>query len=70
MRDFWQCRAWAVRHISLPEVYGVFECRLCNRIKKFGEWIDASLEFRELVRETGVEVMHVVCPHCGEWFYS
>lgn len=42
----------------------ILECGLCNRVKKFGEWIDTSIEFRELVKETGVEVVHVVCPHC------
>lgn len=44
----------------------LLECKVCDRVKKFGEWIDASLEFRALVRETGVDVIHVVCPHCEE----
>lgn len=44
----------------------LLECKVCNRVKKFGEWIDTSLEFRTLVRETGVDVIHVVCPHCEE----
>ncbi|HHT9130925.1 MAG TPA: hypothetical protein ACFYED_00360 [Candidatus Tripitaka californicus] len=44
----------------------LLECKVCDRVKKFGEWIDTSLEFRALVRETGVDVIHVVCPHCEE----
>ncbi len=44
----------------------LLECKLCNRIKKFGEWIEASFEFRELMREVGVDVIHVVCPNCEE----
>ncbi|MFN3466360.1 MAG: hypothetical protein ACK4WF_01500 [Candidatus Brocadiales bacterium] len=44
----------------------VLECGLCNRVRKFGEWVDTSIEFKELVRETGVEVVRVVCPHCEE----
>lgn len=42
----------------------IFECRLCNRVKKFGEWIEPSFEFKELVKEIGVETVHVVCPRC------
>jgi hypothetical protein len=54
-RGFWEGRAKMV-----------LECKVCKRVKKFGEWIEASYEFRELVREIGVEVTYVVCPHCEE----
>ena len=48
----------------------LFECKLCNRVKKFGEWVEAPLEFGELAREIGVEVIYVVCPYCGEGSFS
>lgn len=48
----------------------VLECKSCNRVKKFGEWIEASFEFKELVREIGVDIVYVVCPHCEEEILS
>jgi NMD protein affecting ribosome stability and mRNA decay len=42
----------------------IFECRLCRRVKKFGEWIDAPFEFRELARRLEVEIAYVLCPDC------
>jgi hypothetical protein len=44
----------------------VLECRLCGRVKKFGEWVEVSVEFRELVKEVGTEVLHIICPRCEE----
>ncbi|HHT9152720.1 MAG TPA: hypothetical protein ACFYEM_04215 [Candidatus Hypogeohydataceae bacterium YC40] len=48
----------------------VLECRLCNKVKKFGEWIEATSEFKELVKEVGAEVVRVVCPQCEEGVLS
>ncbi len=42
----------------------VLECRLCGKVKKFGEWVETSTEFKELVKEVGVEVAYLMCPQC------
>ncbi|MFQ5834878.1 MAG: hypothetical protein ACE5HR_03015 [bacterium] len=41
----------------------ILYCKVCNKVKKFGKWIDTPEELGEVIKDAKVATS-TLCPHC------
>lgn len=40
----------------------VLQCQACNKVKKFGEWIEVPKDLGEIIND--IKVIKMICPQC------
>lgn len=40
----------------------ILQCKACNKVKKFGEWVDVPRDLGEIIND--IKVIKMLCPHC------